>query len=116
MHTVYKPPQSIDSIKKSVIEKCYEELCQYDIVKVNDSMIFIFTPSQVFVATPLQLFMIKHSHRNYIKRLRDIKDMLAQNSIKNMADLVSYNGLKPGSNNSQFDGLELIRMDLAWVK
>lgn len=77
---------------------------------------FIFTPEQTLVATPLQLFLIKHSHGNYIPRLNRIKNEVEKGNITNISDLVSYNGFRQGNNISQFEGLELVRIDVSWVK
>ena len=76
---------------------------------------FIFTPNQILVATPLQLFMIKHGHGKYIKRLNDLRGIVESGGIKTISDLITYNGLNPGGN-SQMLGLELIRMEISWVR
>lgn len=101
---------------RNVIEECAQNLSQHKLIKAGENIMFIFTPSQTLVATPLQLFLIKHSHGNYIPRLNRIEKEVEKGKIKTIADLVTYNGFKPGNSISQFDGLELIRMDISWVK
>lgn len=83
---------------------------------VGRNIMFVFTPEKTLVVTPLQLFMIKHSHGNYIRRLKGLKDVVKRGDINNMSDLVAYNGFKASNNIGQFDGLELVRIDASWVK
>lgn len=87
----------------------------YDFVRVNDKLAFIFSPELTLVITPLQLSKIVYGHRNYAKRLADLKKMVTEGHIKNIVDLVDYCAPKPGPN-SQMYGLELISMNLAWMK
>lgn len=99
----------------NMIDQCCKDLSQYDMIMINSTLMFIFTPKRTLVATPFHLFMIKHNHGNYIKKLIDLRDVVESGSIKNIADLLEYNDFKPGNSQSQFDGLELIRMELSWV-
>lgn len=100
----------------NVIDECFRKFNHFKLVKAGENTMFIFTPNQTLVATPLQLFLIKHSHGNYIPRLNRIQKEVERGNITSISDLITYNGFRPGNNISQYEGLELIRMDISWVK
>lgn len=78
-------------------------------------MMFIFTEKMTLVATPLQLFKITYNHGNFIKRLRDLPEAAERGEIKNHIDLLDYCRPRPGRG-SQMHGLELVQMEVSWVK
>jgi hypothetical protein len=82
------------------------------VYRPSDGIHFILTEEKTVAVTnpdtPLQqAFLIKHDHRNYIKQLMDLREMIRANQVKTAAELVAYCNPHPGKN-SQMYGLELI--------
>lgn len=99
----------------NMIDVCSRDLNQYELLRVNNTIMFIFTPKQTLVVTPFHLFKIVYNHRNYIKRLTCLREAVENGRIKNIVDLFGYCSLRPGPN-SQMYGLELVRVEPSWVK
>lgn len=98
-----------------MIDACSKELSHYRLVRVSKTMMFIFTENMTLVATPLQLFKITYNHGNFIKRLKDLPDLAERGEIKTHVDLIDYCRPRPGRG-SQMHGLELVQMEVSWVK
>lgn len=97
------------------VEKTLElarEKPEAEIFKPSNGIHFILTDEKtVAVTNPgtslQQTFLIKHDHRNYIKQLMDLREMIRAGEITTAAQLVAYCNPHPGKN-SQMYGLELI--------
>lgn len=74
----------------------------------GNDITFILTDKKTIVHTSLQTFLVKHDHRNYLKRLERLREMIINDEMKSLAELISYCGYRPGNYHDQMCGLEMV--------
>lgn len=96
-------PLSISDLKRELAARRSEAEYYY-----GDGVTFILTDKKTVVCTNLQTFLVRHDHRNYIKQLERLREMIMKNEMRSLPDLITYCGYKPGGYNDQMCGLELV--------
>lgn len=74
----------------------------------TETLTFILTDTKTIVQTPLQIFLIKHDHRNYLKQLERLRELIRRDEMTSLADLITYCSYKQGGYRDQMSGLELV--------
>ncbi len=92
----------------SNIDLCREKLNNTEIklYEASPTLMFAITDEKVFVITSFHTFFLRHTHRNYLPRLKRIKCMIEANQIHTPTDLISELKLSVG------EGVEMICTDL----
>lgn len=78
-----------------------------EIYRPSKSLTFVLTPTKTLVCVSGQTFRIAYDHRNYSKRLMQLRELIRENKMRNIVDLIEYANFKPGRR-SQMYGLELV--------
>lgn len=74
----------------------------------RDGITFILTEEKTIISTKFQTFIVRYDHSNYIKRLENLRKMIANGKMKSLSELVTYCDYKPGGYKDQMSGLELV--------
>jgi len=74
----------------SYIDLCREKLSNTDIkvYQASPTLMFALTDEKVLVMTSFHTFFLRHTHRNYLPRLRRIRAMIEADEIHTPIDLI----------------------------
>lgn len=94
----------------SNIDICREKLVKNGmrVYQANPTLMFALTEEKVLVMTSFHTFFLRHTHRNFIPRLRRIRTMIEQDQIHSAADLISELKLDVG------EGVEMVVTKLSY--
>jgi len=68
----------------------------------NPTLMFALSDTKVIVITNFHTFFLRHTHRNYLPRLNNVRQLIEANKINNAADLLTELKLNVG------EGIEMV--------
>jgi hypothetical protein len=81
---------------------------RYDLFTPSETLTFILTSDKTLVSTRYQTFLIRYDHRNYIKQLERLRELIRKGKMTSIVDLITYCKYRPGGYKDQMCGLELV--------
>jgi len=93
----------------SNIDQCKQKLegSGVWIYEASPTLMFALTDEKVFVMTSFHTFFLRHTHRNYLPRIRKIRSMIESEQINKPTELISALKLRVG------EGVEMVVTDLS---
>jgi len=92
----------------AIVDVLAKNSSKYDLFSPTTTLTFILTDDKTLVATRYQTFLIKYDHRNYIKQLEKLRELIKKGEMRSIVDLITYCKYRPGGYKDQMCGLELV--------
>ena len=89
---------------------CKEKLVgvNYTVVDMSPQLTFVLTEQKILVLTQFHTFFLRHTHRNYVKRLNGVRELILLREIHTATQLIDELKSQPG------EGIEMIPTKLEW--
>ena len=91
------------------IDQCKQKLQDSGVwvYEASPTLMFALTDEKVLVITSFHTFFLRHTHRNYLPRLRKIRTLIENEQIHKPTELITELKLKVG------EGVEMVVTDLS---